>query len=346
MLTSVNLNKDRDTILVAGKDWKHYLQRRIYPFTPEDYLTYAEITKHSFWDQWPKKWPKKALPDDPELPAVPIKRIVRDILVSMRTGVPCDYGMTAAERQALPTAQGSLNLVWNIGVTDGPVGRYKIYPGDQTTIYDHITKLSELSDGFEWDILPISRQFKLWTPTKYTSNSPVYSWKATDDETMGSFVDFDWTNDGPDGTHLIGLGSGRHKVGAMWTYKPSLDLYGRLDLVYDYGEVQDYNVILRKLKDQNDLHPQKKLSVALLNPEFLGLNFYGGDRPRSLIANTVRVTHDFAPYHLVDAYFKVNAIKWNVDNSTNETVSMELMMIYEPEFGTSGGLPTDRKGGI
>jgi hypothetical protein len=104
-----------------------------------------------------------------------------------------------------------------------------------------------------------------------------------------------------------------------------------LDLVYDYGEFQNYAMILRKLKDQNDLHPQKKLSLVLSNPEFLGLNFYTGDRPRSLVANTVRVTHYFNPYHMVDAYFQVNAIKWSVDNSTNENVELELMMVYEPD---------------
>lgn len=338
MLTSANLNFNRDTVLIAGKDWKHYLQRRIYPFTPEDYITYNAQAKHSFFDQWPKKWPKKALPDDPEAPAVPIKRIVRDILVSMRTGVPVDFSTPAAERQALPAAPGTPNIVWNIDPTGGPTARYKIYPGDQTTIYDHIQKLSELSEGFEWDITPLGREFRMWIPKKFTSNVPVYHWRATDDETLGSFTEFDWTNDGPEGTYLLGLGSGRHKIGATWTYRPSVDLYGRLDLVYDYGEMQDYATILSKLKDQNDLHPQKKLSVALLNPEFLGLNFYTGGRPRELIGNTIRVTHDFLPYHLVDAYFSVNSIKWSVDYSTNETVNLELMMIYEPETGQSGGL--------
>src|SRR4029079_12384545 len=193
--------------------------------------------------------------------------------------------------------------------------------------------LSELNDGFEWDILPGSLQFRLWQPTKYTQNIPVYHFLTTDDEGTGAVIEFDWTNDGPDGTYLLGLGSGRHKIGATWTYGPSLDQYGRLDLVYDYGEFQNYGMILRKLKDQNDLHPQKKLSITLSNPEFLNLNFYTADRPRSLIANTVRVSHNFVPYHNVDAYFQVNAIKWAVDNSSNENVELELMMIYEPDTG-------------
>lgn len=329
MVTSVNLNGDRDTILVSGKDWKHYLQRRIYPFSPEDYVTYDEQTKYSYWDTWPKKWVGPAGQE------VTVNRMVRDLLLSMRKGVPIDYPLVTkygfGTIDNLPNARGTPQITWNMDQTKGPTGRYKIFPGDQTTIYDHIQKLSELNDGFEWDILPGSMEFRMWQPTKYSTDVPVYSFTTSDDEADGAIIDFDWTNDGPDGTYLLGLGSGRHKIGATWTYVPSLDQYGRLDLVYDYGEFQNYAMILRKLKDQNDLHPQKKLSLVLSNPEFLGLNFYTGDRPRSLVANTVRVTHYFNPYHMVDAYFQVNAIKWSVDNSTNENVELELMMVYEPD---------------
>lgn len=331
MVTSVNLNFNRDSVLVSGKDWKHYLQRRIYPFTPEDYITYNPDAPLAFWDKWPKKWVT------PIGDAVPVTRVVRDLLMSMRKGVALDYKNTLVQGNALKNTLGTAPIVWNINTSIGPTVRYQIYPGDQTTIFDHIQKLSEMNDGFEWDILPGSREFKMWQPTKYKSNVPVYSWTATDDESQGSFIAFDWTNEGPDGTWLLGLGSGKHKMGATWTYQPSLRQYGRLDLVYDYGEIQDQSMILRRLKDQNDLHPQKRLAITLSNPEFLGLNFYTADRPRSLVGNTVRVTHNFAPYHLVDAYFQINAITWSVDESTNEEVGLELSMVYEPT-GTSGGL--------
>lgn len=339
-LKSINLNFNRDTVLVAGKDWKAYLQHRIYPFNPEDYKEYNLDTKWTFWDQWPKRWPSKILITDPTPDPVYVKRIVRDILVSMRTGVPVDYKVPAAQRQALATAPGVPEIKWNISPDTGTqISSYKIYPGDQTTIYDHITKLSEMADGFEWDILPLSLEFKLWMPTRYKTNTPVYTFTVSDSGSGGEITEFDWQNDGPDGTYLIGLGSGKHKIGATWTYAPSVEQFGRQDLVYDYGEVQSYDMILQMLKDQNDLHPQKKLSLTLLNPGFLVPSFYGADRPRSLISNTVRVVRDFAPLHKVDAYFQVNAIKIGVDNSTNEYAALELMMIYEPT-GTTGGIPS------
>lgn len=332
MLTSINLNFNRDTVLVSGKDWKHYLQRRIYPFTPEDYVTFNSDEPLAFWDKWPKKWV------EPNGDPVDIAYIIRDLLLSMKTGKPVDH--QTSPKPAATAALGVPGITWNIANT-GTTARYKIYPGDQTSIYDHIQKLSEMGDGFEWDILPGSLEFKIWSPTKYEFTWPAYWFAPNEFEANGALTEFDWTNDGPDGTFLLGLGSGGKtgsKIGATWTTVKNREQFGRYDLVYDYGEIQNYETILQKLQDQNDLWPQKKLLLSLLNPEFLPLNFYTGGRPRSLVADYVRVTHDFAPLHKVDAFFQINAIKWNVDPSTNERVALELMMIYEPDDGSSGGI--------
>ena len=198
MLTSVNLNFNRDTVLIAGKDYKHYLQRRIYPFDPEDYKEYNDAVatgKWAFWDQWPKRWPRKLQITDPTPDPVPIKRIVRDLLLSMRTGVPVDPAVLPRPTQR---ADGVPDIVWNISDTGGTIGSYKVYPGDQTSIYDHIQKLSEMREGFEWDILHISLEFKLWMPTKYQGNSPVYHFNVVGLESDPPITEFDWTNDGPD----------------------------------------------------------------------------------------------------------------------------------------------------
>ena len=340
MLTSINLNKDRDTVLIAGKDWKHYLQRRIYPFSPEEYIEYDESNPAS-WRHWPKKWPTGVIGDrDP----VPVEEIIRDILLSMRTGVPIDSRSPDSLRTAGPV-HGMPHLVWNLPVTQIAT-KQVIYPGDQTTIFDHIQRFSEMEPGFEWDILPNPGggpgEFKMWSPKRYLNEIPPAMWirhTALMSEADGAVIEFDWTNEGPDGTYLIGLGSSEGvKVGRVWEDAQTTEKFGRLDLVYDYGEMQHTDSILQKLKDQNDLWPQKKLSLTLLNPEFSTPNFYTAGRPRALIGNYIRVTHDFPPLHRVDAYFQINALDWNIDSSTNESVTLELMMVYEPATGASGGL--------
>lgn len=321
---SLNLQKNRDTALISGKDWKEYLRRRFYPFTPEDYINYNADNAPAHWRRWPKQWTGPT----------PIKSIVRDLLLAMRTATPIDESSTQTERNA-PTATGVPSIVWNLDDA-GTTGTYKIFPGDQTSIYDHIDKFATMRDGFEWDILPQSLEFRMYAPLKFPEVIPVYNFTPDEFEINGAFDDFDWTNDGPDGTFLVGLGSGRHKVGATWTTEDNLDEFGRFDLLYDYGEMQDYDMILNKLKDQNDLWPQKKLVPVLLNPEFLQPNFYTGGRPRHMIANYIKVTRDFAPLHKVDAFFKIDALKWNIDTSTNELVGLELTQQYEVETGHSG----------
>src|SRR4029078_9533119 len=111
MVTSINLNKDRDTILVSGKDWKHYLQRRIYPFSPEDYITYADATRYACWDTWPKKWVQ------PDGQTVTVNRMVRDLLLSMRKGIPIDYPLVTkygfGTINGLQNARGTPRITWN-----------------------------------------------------------------------------------------------------------------------------------------------------------------------------------------------------------------------------------------
>jgi hypothetical protein len=325
MLTSINLNKDRDTVLVSGKDMIHYLQRRIYPFTPEDYITLDPAKPERFFDKWPKKWPTMAVGDqDP----IDIALIVRDIIQSMNKDYPVDALTTTVPSGYAP---GVPHITQSVPLTE-QTGKYKIYPGDSTTIFDHLTKLSEMTDkGFEFDILPISLEFKLWTPRRTLANEPpFYGFSPSDNEEGGAITQWDWTNDGPEGTYLLGLGTRDHRVGATWTDEDNVAEFGRLDKVYDFGAISIQDMLLQMLKDQNDLHPQKKLNLQLLNPEFLTPNFYTGGRPRNLIGTMIHAGHDFAPLHNVDAFFRINAISWDVDKSTNEYVDLELEMNYDP----------------
>ena len=340
-LTSCNLNRDRDSVLIAGSDWKSYLDRRIYPFAPEGYITYDEEKEEMYWDKWPKKWVD--LTGDLITSNVPVERVVRDIMLSMRIGRPIDM-RTPAPVRAQGNAKGVPTFPLSITVGTSNDVRYKIYPGDQTTIMGHLNALSEaVQNGFEWDIEPISRTFRMWQPNRFPfggSNS-VYHFAPSELESGGMVVDFDWTNEGPAGTYLLGLGQAErtgYKVGAVWSYDPALEQFGRYDLVYDYGTMTHPEYLLDKLKDQNDIWPQKKLTFSLLNPEYLPANFYTGGRPQNLIGNLVRVTKAFPPYHTVDAFFRINSIRWTVDQSSNEVADLELMMLYEADSGLSGGL--------
>jgi hypothetical protein len=339
MVTSVNLNKDRDSILIGGKDWLHYLERRNYPFDPVKY-------RAGDWVNWPKQWPQvipPALPQDAV--AVDARDVVEDILDAMMNvtlpklpgGVP-----------ATPFRQNVLPISFNNKLTGTKV-MYRIFPGDQTSVFEHIQKLSQLHDGFEFDILPGSLEFKMWAPDRLTSQ-PVWRIKGVNNpltsEAGGAVIEADWTNDGPEGTFLVGLGTAEHRTGAVWYYKPSIDKYRWLDKFYDFGELANTgdlivpgdvenavsdpeDMIFRMLKDQDDLFPQRKLGITLLNPEFMSPNFYTGGRPRQLIGQRVNFQHDWNPYWRNNADYRVNALNWTVDQSANESVELELELLYE-----------------
>lgn len=340
MITSVNLNKDRDSILVGGKDWLHYLERRTYPFDPVKY-------RAGDWVNWPKQWPN-VQPPALATAATPVdaRDVVEDILDAMNnvTLPPLPGGVPSDNNN-----QNVLPVMFNNKATETMV-MYKILPGDQTTVFEHIRKLSELSDGFEFDILPQSLEFKMWAPGRL-QDQPVYRITGVGSpitsEAAGAVIEADWTNDGPEGTFLVGLASAGHRVGSVWYYKPSIDRYRWLDKVYDYGDL--YNTgdliapgdianavadpedfVFRMLKDQDDLYPQRKLNLTLLNPEFMSpFPFYTSGRPRALIGQRVHFSHTWSPYWRNDADYRVNAINWDVDQSANESVSLELEIIYE-----------------
>ena len=259
---------------------------------------------------------------------IDVALIVRDLIASMNKDYPVDHSTGA-----IPSAYtlGAPRITLSVPLT-GQTTKYKIYPGDSTTIFDHLTTLSgQTSKGFEFDILPISLEFKMWSPRRTLANEPpFYGFSPSDNEEGGEITEWDWTNDGPDATYLLGLGTRDHRVGKVWTTIDNRQEFGRLDKVYDYGALTVTDMLLQLLKDQNDLHPQKKLNFQLLNPEFITPNFYTGGRPRNLIGTMVHAFHDFTPLHTVDAFFRINSIGWQVDHSTNELVDLELEMHYDP----------------
>lgn len=310
IMTDVNLSGDRDSVLVTGKSMLHYLERRTYPFDPVAY-----VTDHD-WVSWPKQWPTAQGDAGTDLTT-----IVQAILQAMLDASPNTLPITFSN---VPT---------------GSLGFYKIFPADQTTIFEHIQKLAGMEDGFEFELVPQSLQFKMYSPDRDTFQ-PVYRFTISGTEADGQVTLADWTNSGPASTYFIGYGAGsKIKKGAISTYLPSEELYRRLDRTEDFGEISSQDMMDRVSASQGyqDRFPQKKLSLSILNPEFLATNFYTAGRPRSLIGQRVHFTFDFINYHKVDADYRVIALNWDVDEGTNEIVEWELEMVNDANTTGSEG---------
>ena len=295
IVTSINLNKDRETLMIGGSSFLHYLKRRIYPFEPVQY-------RNGGWPEWPIRY--------------------RDLDT-------CEIA-----RRILNAAIDADPYSWPIfphnGGGSGFDTRYKIWPADPTTIFDHIKALSELGpDGFEFGISPTTLEFFMYPGGRDSGFTP---WDVAPrwTEASGQIIDFDWNNIGPKGTWTLGLGTGKNarKMGATKTDVDNKAQFGRLDTVEDFGEVSDQKALdaMTAFQGSTNLGPERSLSLSVLNPEFLVPNFYTGGSPRNLIGDRIHAEYDFE-YRHVDAYFLVQALNFNIDNSGNEEIEFELEMI-------------------
>lgn len=293
IVTSTNLNKDRQTLMIGGATYEHYYKRRIYPFNPKDYI-------ERDWPLYPKRWRQL---DTVEI----MRRLVQDM---------------EDEGDGLGTVV--------VGPNAGFLANYRIFPADPTTMFEHIEALSKMGDkGFEWQVSPVTGETFVY-PGGRDSGSDVYHIYPSVNEATGQIEEFDWNNVGPRGTWTMGLGSGdkARKMGAVKTDPESTAQFRRLDKVEDYGEVGSQAVLNKKtaFDGSTNLGPERTLSLAVLNPEFQVPNFYTGGRPRNLIGNRIHAEYDFE-YRHIDAHWIVNALKFDIKNSGNEVVGFELEMI-------------------
>lgn len=326
IVTSINLADDRDSVMVAGMNWIGYLEHRTFPFDPEAY-----VNDHD-WASWPKQWGVGAAT------GVDLRDIVEGIL---------DYMVNAFVGGAVAGPFNTPPFIFSNPPT-GQDGRYKILPGDETTIFDHIKKVAENSDGFEFDILPHNLEFKIYSPDR-DQGIPVYRFRKALPLPNVSLpndrlVELDWTNEGPLATVTTILGTGSSiKRGVIRTDLESVIRYRWTDRMAQVGQIASQDALEKAAQGHQfeDRFPRKRASFAIHDPELLSPNFWTGGRPRSLIGNRVRVQHPFTDFHTVNADYLIMALNIDADNHGNEKVSFEAEMVNTPEsnpaFGGSGG---------
>ena len=296
IVTNINLNKDRETLMIGGADFLHYLKRRIYPFSPSLY-------RNGGWVEWPIRYRQ-----------LDTCAIARRLINAMRDADQYSWPI-------YPHSVGSTGFVTN----------YKIFPADPTTIFDHIKALSELGPdgGFEFAISPITLEFFFY-PGGRDSGFTAVDIAPRNTEASGQIIEYDWNNLGPRGTWTLGLGAGdkAKKMGAVKTDEDNKAQFGRLDIVEDFGEVRNQAALNKKtaFEGSTNLGPERNLALTVVNPATMIPDFYSGNGPRGLIGDRIHTEYDFE-YRHVDAYFIVQALNFAIDEAGNEEVGFELEMI-------------------
>ena len=212
---------------------------------------------------------------------------------------------------------------------------YEIMMQDETDLLEHIKTLAAMSDPYGYDFyMDWDKTMYFFGPRRETS---TVTWTLTAENVVEASVpDFDWVNNGPLGTYMMGLGSGSP---ALWYLKydqPTIDLYRqwlRIVRVADtYATtVKDLSDAIKQIQYQTVglkfgfPHKDLKLTVypSLLNPTDKGDGF------RNHCGDVVRFKWAIPPYHTIDAFFWITEQEFHGDAAGNYLCDLGLEQIYE-----------------
>ena len=211
IITSVHSNQGTNMLEVAGKSWLHYLDRRFYPFDPLDPYAYR-LSAYQ----------------------VDVTSIIHDMI-------------SAVQAQPNSLQYDLSDLVSRTTYVDN----MRIEFGDTEMILSKISTMAEGKPGFDF-ACSSTRQFQLFYPEfrdptdpnqlagyLFVQNDPeIPATEAIPGVADGALYEADWSSGGPAGTHILGLGAGlASKLGSAWGSQDAQQIFRRLDMSIDFGDV-------------------------------------------------------------------------------------------------------------
>jgi hypothetical protein len=242
---AVDVGREDGYTTLYGKDWKHYLSRRHYPFDPTSVNAYQV--------------PGSATGYAREYAGVDVATIIKDLL-DVTLGMPYSLDIT------YPTLTTTLGIPIN----------FQLALADTTDILSFIDQFSNIDPGFDYEIDHF-KELRLFTPKQFdlvgvttgtTASKKAacsYVFDATNADLISEGPKF--TNNGPLATHWFASGAGisdpnmKVALGA-----PTVEaVYRRLDGVQDYGDVKN-STVLRNLAMQDfsfALNPAHEITMTV-----------------------------------------------------------------------------------
>jgi hypothetical protein len=281
MITSVHLAEGEEKIDIAGKSWLHYLERRIYPYNP------LNPTQYRF----------RAYQTDVAL-------IIHDMLQAV-LAMPYSVAIDVSDLTAWTTFNENM----------------KIEFGDTEDILSKIKGMAEGKPGFDFEIT-WDRKFKLYYP-EYSDPTiiefkMVTNAKPTLTQT-DSALSVDWTDNGPEFTHILGLGAGSSPhLGAARGSTEGQQVFRRLDGSVDFGDVPSRAKLNRLTEGalRAGVRPQREVPIDVA-PENISANFWDNIVPGVYFVN---ITDLYG--HEVTGTKKLTSIEANITNEGEELVKL------------------------
>jgi hypothetical protein len=308
-IVSTNTVLGSDFMGIAGKTWEHLLERWEYPFDGRPTNVNDYVFPTSFQND--------------ELTGTGVVTPPGLVYQASNRDLIRIFGDLFSQVQNVPE-----RITFDISSLTGLSGvktNYQLTLGDNAKLFQIISDLSEIGDGFDWWI---SHDMKvLWaTPFRFgNQSSPVITYTFDGSSAVPSNLQF--TNNGPAATHINGRGAGLATATTLsrsFGYAAAQAQFSRLDGSYDFGDVRNVDELIARTKKQfsNDLNPQHDIPLSI-DPLRIS-NFWSTFRKgRAIYIDYEMIAHRIDSPHQMISYAAT------VNNEGTANVDFTLQQIYD-----------------
>lgn len=281
-ITGVRIPEGEEVVQITGKSWLEYLNRRHYPSDTD----LADIKQYLF----------VAFDKD-------VTEIIRD-LIQGTIARPNSLAIDTSNLDSRTTFKENLRVEYV----------------DTETILSKIKQLAEGEPGFDFE-MTWDKKFKLYYPEYSDPTDVEFIMVTAQPPTLkqtNAAYGIDWTDNGPQGTHLLALGSGlAYRMAIALGSDDGQSTFRRLDFTMDFGEVPKKSKLRRLAKGglRAGVRPQREVPIRII-PEQIH-DFWTRVRPGAYFINNTELGA-----HTVTGEKKLTAIEFEVTNQGEELVEL------------------------
>lgn len=321
--TNVGLRPRSGTVQISGKDWLHWLEQPVwfnkyavqFDLGNLEQIFDADVADWTFTNGF---YNSDYIYAWVATEGATFKSVIDFLLNNSKRGT--DFVNLA------PVYNG-------LGFGAGNAFTYVIQFQDETNILDHLKTLSTMSDPYGFDFYTDwDKKIYFFSPRKVVANSPTPIWTLTDENVVISTVpDFEWLNNGPLGTYIVGLGPGNPATWHIKKDQDSIDLYRQWTRLVRVGDTyvrytSDLDLIIYATQGLQYIYPHKDLNLSIYPNKVNPVD--PGDGFKNHIGDVVRFKWELYPYHTVNAYFWITQQEYHGDAAGNYICDLGLEQIY------------------
>jgi hypothetical protein len=288
----INTKRGEEVLHVQGKSWLWYLQNRHYPFdglNPNDYLAGTAANDQGLaYQQFA----------EPE-------QIINELWTVIFSRPNSDFGMSLF----------TIPLGYEVP--------FRVELADTRTMFDFLTELSEIEPGFDFFDTP-DRVVSMSADDIYLDTArldPSFcAWVFDRYKPPTDIVEIEFENNGPEGTHIMGLGAGTSaRIVRSYGYDQSQEQFGRWDMTAEFPDTltESRLVGLTQAYFSKGLYPLHNIPMRV-KPDNIP-NFW----TRIVPGQAIWIKENFESNH-ADGASVITEMQATIDNQGDAVVDLTL----------------------